>query len=188
MSFQSYLDNIKAKTGMSPDDFLAAAKKKGMLGPGVTATQITDWLKADYGLGYGHAGAIYKLIRDSQGPKLSVDDKVDKHFTGAKADWRPSYDKIVAKAEKFGADGLTVVPAAAYIGLTRKGKKFAIVKVTTDRMDVGIKLKGEAAKGRYEESGKWNAMVTHRVRVTDPKQVDAELIGWLKAAYTAASK
>jgi hypothetical protein len=29
-------------------------------------------------------------------------------------------------------------------------------------------------------------MVTHRVRVTDPAQVDAELIGWLRAAYDAA--
>lgn len=186
MSFQTYLDNIKAKTGMTPDDFLAAAKEKGMLEPGVTATQITDWLKADYGLGYGHAGAIYKLIRDSQGPKLSVDAKVDKHFTGAKEHWRASYDKIVAKAEKFGADGLTVVPAAAYIGLTRKGRKFAIVKLTKDRMDVGIKLKGEPAKGRFEAAGKWNEMVTHRVQVTDPKQVDAELIDWLKKAYAAA--
>lgn len=186
MSFQAYLDNIKEKTGMTPDDFLAAAKKKGMLKNGVTATQITDWLKAEYGLGYGHAGAIYKVIKDSQGPKLSVDAKVDKHFAGDKQRWRASYDKIVAKSEKFGADGLTVIPAAAYIGLTRKGKKFAIVKVTKDRMDVGIKLKGEKATGRFEESGKWNAMVTHRVQVTDAKEVNAELFEWLKKAYAAA--
>jgi hypothetical protein len=186
MSFQSYLDNIQAKTGMGPDDFMAAAKKKGYLEPGVTATEITNWLKADYGLGYGHAGAIYKLIKDSQGPKQSSDEKVDKHFTGAKEHWRASYDKIVAKGEKFGADGLTVIPAAAYLGLTRKGKKFAIVKVTKDRMDVGIKLKGVEPEGRFEASGKWNEMVTHRVQVTDPKEVDAELIGWLKKAYAAA--
>jgi len=39
---------------------------------------------------------------------------------------------------------------------------------------------------RVEPSGSWNSMVTHRVRVTDPAQVDAELIGWLRAAYDAA--
>ncbi len=78
----------------------------------------------------------------AKGPKLSVDDKVDKHFTGAKEHWRASYEKIVAKAEKFGADGVTIDPAAAYVSLTRKGKKFAIVATTKDRMDVGIKLKG----------------------------------------------
>jgi Domain of unknown function (DUF5655) len=29
-------------------------------------------------------------------------------------------------------------------------------------------------------------MVTHRVRVDDAKQVDRELIGWLKQAYDEA--
>lgn len=186
MQFQAYLDNIKAKTGMTPDDFMAAAKKKGMLKDGVTATEIIDWLKADYGLGYGHAGAIYKLIRDSKSPKLSVDDKVDKHFAGAKEHWRASYDKIVAKAEKFGADGIEIDPAAAYVSLKRGSKKFAVIATTKDRFDVGIKLKGVEPEGRFEAAGKWNEMVTHRVQVTDPKQVDAELISWLKKAYAAA--
>lgn len=83
MGFQAYLDNIKAKTGMTPDDFLAAAKKKGMLKDGVTATEIMDWLKADYDLGHGHSGAVYRLIKDSQSPELSIDARVDKHFAGA---------------------------------------------------------------------------------------------------------
>jgi len=30
MSFQAYLDNIKAKTGKTPDDFRALAAKKGL--------------------------------------------------------------------------------------------------------------------------------------------------------------
>jgi Domain of unknown function (DUF4287) len=30
MSFQTYPDNIKAKTGKTPDDFRALAKKKGL--------------------------------------------------------------------------------------------------------------------------------------------------------------
>ena len=29
-------------------------------------------------------------------------------------------------------------------------------------------------------------MVTHRVRVTSAKEVDKELLGWLKAAYQEA--
>jgi hypothetical protein len=29
-------------------------------------------------------------------------------------------------------------------------------------------------------------MVTHRVRITDPKQIDKELLMWLKQAYDAA--
>jgi hypothetical protein len=68
MSFQAYLDNIEAKTGKSPAEFKAMARDKGFaseagISPGVKATQITDWLKADFGLGHGHAMAIVALLK-----------------------------------------------------------------------------------------------------------------------------
>ena len=41
---------------------------------------------------------------------------------------------------------------------------------------------------RWVDAGEFiNAMVTHRVRVESPKDVDRELVGWLKQAYEAAS-
>ena len=68
MSFQAYLDNIQAKTGKTPAEFKAMAQDKGFatetgIAPGVKATQITDWLKADFGLGHGHAMAIVALLK-----------------------------------------------------------------------------------------------------------------------------
>ena len=68
MSFQAYLDNIQAKTGKSPAEFRALAVDKGFatdagLAPGVKATQITDWLKAEFSLGHGHAMAIVALLK-----------------------------------------------------------------------------------------------------------------------------
>jgi hypothetical protein len=68
MSFQAYIDNIKAKTGKTPADFkkLAEAKgflQKGKLNPAVNATQITVWLKKDFTLGHGHAMAIYAVFK-----------------------------------------------------------------------------------------------------------------------------
>lgn len=65
MSFQAYIDNIEEKTGNTPADFHAEANKKGLLTADTKATQITDWLKADYGLGQGHAMAIYKTLKDA---------------------------------------------------------------------------------------------------------------------------
>lgn len=64
MSFQAYLDNIQAKTGKSPQDFITLAQEKGLLEPGVKAGQIVAWLKADFDLGHGHAMAIYKLLKE----------------------------------------------------------------------------------------------------------------------------
>lgn len=67
MSFQAYLDNIQSKTGKTPDDFRRLAEVRGLaangaLLPRVKATQVTDWLKADFGLGHGHAMAVYALL------------------------------------------------------------------------------------------------------------------------------
>lgn len=67
MSFQAYIDNIHAKTGKTPEDFKALALEKGLLAKGTKATQITDWLKADFGLGHGHAMAIFATLKSSIG-------------------------------------------------------------------------------------------------------------------------
>lgn len=65
MSFQAYIDNIHAKTGKTPEDFLRDAKAKGMVGPDVKVMQIVNWLKKDYGLGHGHAMAIVLTFRNA---------------------------------------------------------------------------------------------------------------------------
>ena len=68
MSFQSYIDNIKKKTGKSPEDFKDLATKKGFIkdgeiAPSVKATEITNWLKEEFDLGHGHAMAIYASFK-----------------------------------------------------------------------------------------------------------------------------
>lgn len=68
MSFQAYIDNIKAKTGKTPDDFKNLAEKKGFvedgkIKPTVKATEITNWLKKDFELGHGHAMAVYAALK-----------------------------------------------------------------------------------------------------------------------------
>jgi hypothetical protein len=68
MSFQAYINNIKVKTGNTPEDFKVLAEKKGFLKDGqvietVKATQITNWLKEEFELGHGHAMAIYAAFK-----------------------------------------------------------------------------------------------------------------------------
>lgn len=68
MSFQAYLDNIKSKTGLGPEEFKALAEKKGFyknnnIAPNVKAGDIVKWLKEDFQLGHGHSMAIYALLK-----------------------------------------------------------------------------------------------------------------------------
>jgi hypothetical protein len=69
MSFQAYLDAIEDKTGLTPRELIARAHEKGLSGPTVKAGAVVDWLKADYGVGRGHAMALVHVIRN--GPKIS---------------------------------------------------------------------------------------------------------------------
>jgi len=71
MSFQAYLDNIRAKTGKSPADFKKLAESKGFLAKGklkadVKAGEIVQWLKNDFDLGHGHAMALVALFKGTK--------------------------------------------------------------------------------------------------------------------------
>ncbi|HKW73443.1 MAG TPA: DUF4287 domain-containing protein [Candidatus Dormibacteraeota bacterium] len=186
MSFQAYLDNIKAKTGKTPDELVSLAAAKGLVGPGVKAEQIVTWLRDDYGLGRGHAMTIVLILKSVSHAKRTGDDAVARHFRGSKARWRQPYDELLSKIRTFGPD-VSMGPTESYISLLRGGKKFAVVQITSDRLDIGIKLKGMRPAGRAEAAGTWNSMVTHRVRISEPKQIDREIFGWLRQAYELAA-
>jgi hypothetical protein len=66
MSYQAYLNAIKQKTGKGPADFRALAEEKGFTKNSeliAKAGDVTNWLKADFELGHGHAMAIYALLK-----------------------------------------------------------------------------------------------------------------------------
>lgn len=75
MSFQAYLDNIELKTGKTPNEFIAEAKKKKL----TEHKDIITWLKDDYGLGLGHAKALAYVIQ--HGPDFEL-----RHTTGSHRD------------------------------------------------------------------------------------------------------
>lgn len=63
MSFQAYLDNIKAKTGHSPEQFKKLAIKAGVYSPDMKASQLVAWLEQDFGLGRGHSMALWAVFK-----------------------------------------------------------------------------------------------------------------------------
>jgi uncharacterized protein YndB with AHSA1/START domain len=75
MSFRAYLDNIKAKTGKTSEDFINLATKKGLFkNPNLKPKEVIDWLKADFGLGHGHSMAIVAVFKQ----KGLMDSKANK--------------------------------------------------------------------------------------------------------------
>lgn len=80
MSFQAYLDAVETKTGKTPAVLLQEAADQGF-GPTTKATAVADWLKAEYGIGRGHAMAFHYVLKN--GTQIS-----DKHVgtTGSHRD------------------------------------------------------------------------------------------------------
>jgi Domain of unknown function (DUF4287)/Domain of unknown function (DUF5655) len=184
VTFQAYLDTIKAKTGLEPADFRTIAEERGLLEENVKVGQIVEWLKDDFDLGQGHAMAIVATLKQVRSADGNPVDLIDKHFRRPRAHWRTTFDDLLSMLKSFGP--VRVAPTHTYISLLKGKDKFAIVQVTAEWFDVGIKLKGVDPTVRFAPSGNWNAMVTHRVRLSDPDQVDRELLEWLRRAYDAA--
>jgi hypothetical protein len=178
----SMLSNLEEKTGKNLDQWLQivntsqVTKHKG----------IIDFLKIEHGLTYGYANLIALKTREAnEGAPPSGDSLVEQQYSNAKSDLRPIYDAIIEEVNGFGAD-VEIAPKKAYVSL-RRSKQFAIVQPSTKtRVDVGINLKGTEPAGRLEASGSFNAMVSHRVRLTEIGEVDDELLEWLRLAYQAA--
>jgi len=146
---------------------------------------IVKYLKAEHGLGHGYANLIAHKFLSAGRPAAEGEDLVAAQYAGAKTGLRPIYDALIAAIQKFGSD-VEVSPKKTYVSL-RRSKQFALIQPSTaTRVDVGVQLKGEKPAGRLEASGSFNAMVTHRIRVESARDVDSQLIGWLKRAYESA--
>ena len=184
MTFQAYLDSIKAKTGLDPADFRERAEARGLLTPTVPTGKIVAWLMDEFGLGRGHAMAIVTTLRPIRAGGGDQAEVIDKQFSGAKAHWRSTYDALIVTLGNFGP--VATAATSTYISLLKGKGKFAVVAVTGDRLDIGIKIKGAAETERFEAAGTWNSMVTHRVRITAPEQIDGDVLDWLRRAYEAA--
>jgi transposase len=64
MSFQAYLDTIKAKTGKNPKDFMMLMKKRGIFSPDMKASALVSFLAKEFKLGHGHSMAVWAVFKD----------------------------------------------------------------------------------------------------------------------------
>lgn len=78
---------------------------------------------------------------------------------------------------------MELAPKKAYVSV-RRSKQFACVgPAAGGTVEVGLNLPGMEPVGRIERA---TGMVSHRVRIRDRGELDAELLGWLRQAYDRA--
>ena len=168
--------NIEKRSGKTLAQLKAIVKKSGLAKHG----ELVKMLKSDLGMGHGDANAVVHLALKSDGQSaaegLSTQQVLDEIYAGPKEALRPIHDKLGDFEE---------APKKNYVSYRRKKQFVMIGPPTRTRVEVGFNMKGVAPTDRLlqEPPGK---MCGYKVKLTDAKEVDAELIAWIKKAYTAA--
>jgi Domain of unknown function (DUF4287) len=61
MTFQAYLDAVRANTGKTPEQLKTAAEKAGVYQPDMKATALIQWLQDECALGRGHSMSVWAV-------------------------------------------------------------------------------------------------------------------------------
>ena len=175
------IKNLEEKTGKKISEWIDVVKKSGFDKHG----EMVNFLKTKHGMTHGYANLVVHYAKQSHaGAEANDTDWIAEQYKG-KENLKPWYDELMNQINAFGTD-VDVSPKKAYVSLRRK-KQFAIIQPSTkSRMDIGLNIKGVNPEGRLEASGSWNSMCTHRVKLEDPRDIDKDLIGWIKASYDQA--
>ena len=176
-SLAKMIDSLKEKTGHTLDEWKVIIAAAGWQKHG----EILAGLKGEHGISHGYANQIALRARETAQP--TEGDPIEEIFA-KRPEAKAVYEALLPRIQAFGGD-IDLAPKKGYVSVRRK-KQFAIVQPAAGRLDVGIQLKGTPPGPRLEASGSFNAMLTHRVRVASPSEVDLELTAWLRDAYEAA--
>ena len=185
-AIETQLKNIQAKTGKTLDQLADILRKSGLAKHG----ELRDLLKRDLGLGHGDANMLVHACRKRDGASAaattsgaSTDDVLSEIYAGPRAALRPIHEAFMSKIATFGE--FEIAPKKGYVSLRRK-KQFAMIGPgTKSRVDIGINMKGVKGTDRLVELPA-GGMCQFKVAVTDAKQIDKELVGWVKQAFGAA--
>lgn len=173
------LRNIEARTGRSLAQMREMLAASGLSKHG----ELRSWLMAELGLGHGDANTVVHMARQEAAPAAAEADPLEAIYAGAKAHLRPLHEAVIAMVDAFGP--YEQAPKKANVSLRRK-KQFALVgPATKDLLEVGLNHKALPAHPRLKALPA-GGMCQYSVRLGSAAEIDAELRGWLRAAYDAA--
>lgn len=176
---QSQWQNLEQSSGKSQLQWIELANSQSFS----KHSELVNWLKGEFGIGHGNANLIAHRAKQAvKGGEPSQDELLAAQYGGAKAVLKPVYNALLDFTLSLGND-IEVSPKKAYVSL-RRNKQFALLQPSTaSRLDLGLNLKGIAPDGILEASGSFNAMCSHRIRISSTADIDDMVKHWLTEAY-----
>ena len=175
------LRNLQERSGKSLDELYAILRSSGLTRHG----ELRDLLKASLGMGHGDANTLVHVYLEAlPGDSAAGEsDPLDAIYAGPKAGLRPIHERFMAGVGRFGP--VEVAPKKGYVSLRRK-KQFAMLgPATKEQIELGLNAKGLPAAARLKVLPA-GGMCQYSVRLSNAGEIDAELMGWVRAAFDAA--
>lgn len=181
---QTQLSNIEKRTGKTLRELHQVLKRSGLDKHG----EMVTLLKSELGMGHGDANTVVHSFRNPAllqgGTAVSADgDPLDAIYSDKKAALRPLHAAVMQAIGAFGA--FEVAPKKGYVSLRRQKQFVMVGPGTKGRLEIGINLKGRDGDERFVAQ-KDGGMCQFKVWLTDTKEIDKELIAFLRAAFDAA--
>ena len=170
---QSQIRNIEAEYGRSMDEWVTIIRASHL----TKHPEVVAMLKTRYGLKHGAAHRVSLVARDRSGPSAPAS-------TMPAGDVKDVHDLLLARIDSLGND-IERAPKKGYVSLRRQ-KQLAMIKPGAKWVDLGLILPGVATDDRLVSAVGWNALFTHRIRITRTTDMDASVVGWLRQAYERA--
>lgn len=175
----SQLRNIEGKTGKT-----FAQLCDLIAGSGITKIgEQREMLMKELHLGYGDANTLALSAKQAALPAAKDIDPLDAIYAGPKAPLRELHERLHATISKLGP--FETAPKKAYVSLRRRKQFATLGPATKDQIEIGLNAKSLPASPRLKALPP-GGMCQYSVRLSKVGEVDAELMGWVSAAYDAA--
>lgn len=177
---QTMMENLHRNTGKTLEQWMEVVRKENFAKHG----EAMKFLKETHGLTHGFANLIaLKAKGTDAGSAENPDDLINNQYKG-KEHFRPVYERLMAEIRSFGSD-VEVAPKNAYVSLRRR-KQFATLQpASKTRFVIGLNLKGQPPHGKLEAE-KPGSMCSHKICIAGEGDIDAGVMGWIRAAYDTA--
>ena len=146
--------------------------------------ELRSWLAGQGITGYPQMLLVYERFGYPDFWLAKADDLIDGQYRD-REHLRPILDAVLAAVAGLGE--VTVQARKGYVALVAPKRTFAMVQATTkDRVDLGLKLPDARPGGRLL-AAKSLAHGNVRVALTEPDDVDDDVVRLLERAYDANS-
>jgi hypothetical protein len=168
---------LKERTGDDLDTWNQRIKGEAGL---TDEKSLRVWLTQHGVTGYAQTMLVMERFGYPDFFLSSADELIDGQYAD-RPHLRTILDAILEAAAGLGE--VVIQTRKTYISLVTPRRTFARVQPTTkDRVDLGLRLEGQAPSGRLLPS-KIHESMRLQISLTSPDEVDSEILDWLQLAY-----